>query len=155
MFNFWCEYGFDPGQKRTKGIFDRSKLKVTRDISPTNSGWLLVCSGCVNSVTSTGCTHTDTQTHTTILQLSGFCPGQPVVINHHLSTSSIYYDPRHPPCSIHTPDSLFPQSFSEFSLFYLLALQLGEIVEKDCEACKFYSEYAMDHKRWRKQIRDD
>jgi len=28
--------------KRTKGIFDRSKFKVTRDISPTISGWLLV-----------------------------------------------------------------------------------------------------------------
>jgi len=36
-----------------------------------------------------------------------------VVINHPLSASSIYYDP---PCSIHTPDSLFPQSLSKFSL---------------------------------------
>jgi len=27
----------------------------------------------------------------------------------------------HPPCSIHTPDSLFPQSLSKFSLVYLLA----------------------------------
>jgi len=32
----------DPGQKCTKGIFDRSKFKVTHDISPTISGWLLV-----------------------------------------------------------------------------------------------------------------
>ena len=33
----------DPGSKGTKGIFDRSEFKVTRDISPTISGWLLVC----------------------------------------------------------------------------------------------------------------
>ena len=52
-----------------------------------------------------------THTHTTILWLSGFCPGQPgwvaarrnihpltpiLVINHPLSASSIYYDPWHP-----------------------------------------------------------
>jgi len=30
-----------------------------------------------------------------------------------------------------------------------------EIVQKDCQACKLNSEDAMDHKRWRKQIRDD
>jgi len=30
-----------------------------------------------------------------------------VVINRPLSASSIYYDPRHPPCLIHAPDSLF------------------------------------------------
>ena len=40
MFNFWYEYR--PGWKCTKGIFDRSKFKVIRDISPTISGWLLV-----------------------------------------------------------------------------------------------------------------
>ena len=33
----------------------------------------------------------------------------------------IYYDPWHPPCLIHAPDSLFPQSLSKFSLVYLLA----------------------------------
>ena len=33
--------GLDPSYKCTKGIFDRSKFKVTRDISPTISGWLL------------------------------------------------------------------------------------------------------------------
>jgi len=33
--------------------------------------------------------------------------------------SSIYYDPRHPPCSIHVPDSLFPQSLSKFSFSWL------------------------------------
>jgi len=53
--------------------------------------------------------------HTTVLQFSGFCLGQSrwadtrrnihqltpiVVINHPLSASSIYYDPRHIPCSI-------------------------------------------------------
>jgi len=30
-----------------------------------------------------------------------------------------------------------------------------EIVEKDCQTCKFNREDAMDHSRWRKQIRDD
>ena len=40
---------------------------------------------------------------------------------HHLSASSIYNDPWHPHCSIHVPDSLFPQSLHKFSLVYLLA----------------------------------
>jgi len=39
----------------------------------------------------------------------------------YLSAFSIYYDPWHPPCSIHVPDSLFPQSLSKFYLVYLLA----------------------------------
>jgi len=30
-----------------------------------------------------------------------------------------------------------------------------EIVEKDCQARKLNKEDAVDHKRWRKQIRDD
>jgi len=30
-----------------------------------------------------------------------------------------------------------------------------EIVENDCQARKLNKEDAMDHKRWRKQIRDD
>ena len=79
---------------------------------------------------------THTHTRTTVLRLFGFCPGQPgwastrrnihpltpfVVINHPLSASSIWYDPRHPLCSIHAPDSLFPQSLSKLSLVYLLA----------------------------------
>jgi len=34
------------------------------------------------------------------------------VISHPLSVSSIYYDPRHPPCSIYVPDNHFPQFFS-------------------------------------------
>ena len=38
MFNFWCEFRSWPWLK----IFDRSKFKVTRDISPTISEWLLV-----------------------------------------------------------------------------------------------------------------
>jgi len=38
-----------------------------------------------------------------------------------LSASSIYYNQWHPPCSIHVPDSLSPQSHSKFSLVYLLA----------------------------------
>jgi len=33
--------------------------------------------------------------------------------------------------------------------------KLGEIVEKDCQACKLNREDAMDRNRWRKQIRDD
>jgi len=31
---FGVSIGLDPGYKCTKGIFDRSKFKVTRDISP-------------------------------------------------------------------------------------------------------------------------
>jgi len=39
---FGVSAGLDPGKKRTKGIFDRSKFKVIRNISPTISGCLLV-----------------------------------------------------------------------------------------------------------------
>ena len=39
---FGVSIGLDPGWKYTKGIFDRSWFKVTRGISPTISGWLLV-----------------------------------------------------------------------------------------------------------------
>jgi len=42
MFNFWCEYRSWPWLETHKGILDRSKFKVTRDRSPTISGWLLV-----------------------------------------------------------------------------------------------------------------
>ena len=38
-----------------------------------------------------------------------------------LSAFSIYYNPWHPPYSIHVLYSLFPQSLSKFSLVYLLA----------------------------------
>jgi len=38
-----------------------------------------------------------------------------------LYASSIYYDPWHPPYSIHALYSLFPQSLSKCSLVYLLA----------------------------------
>ena len=41
-FNFWCEYRSWPWLQAQKRIFDKSKFKVTRDISPTISGWLLV-----------------------------------------------------------------------------------------------------------------
>jgi len=34
-------------------------------------------------------------------------------------------------------------------------LDWGEIAEKDCQARKLNREDAMDHNRWRKQIRDD
>jgi len=35
--------------------------------------------------------------------------------------------------------------------------ELGErqVVQKDCQACKLNMEDAMDHSRWRKQIKDD
>jgi len=38
-----------------------------------------------------------------------------------ISASSIFYDPWHPPCSIHMPGSHFPRSLSKFSSVYLLA----------------------------------
>ena len=78
-----------------------------------------------------------TTTTRTILLLSGFSPGQPgwagtrrnihpltpiVVISHPLSTSSIYYNPWYPPCSIYVPDSLFAQFLSKFSLGLPLGL---------------------------------
>jgi len=43
-----------------------------------------------------------------------------LIIKHPLSTSSIYYDPQHPPCSIYMLDSSFPQPLSRLSLIYLL-----------------------------------
>ena len=79
--------------------------------------------------------NTSRQTHTTVLRLSGFCPGQPgrvgtrinihpltpiMVINHPLSACSIYYDPWPPPCLIYVFSSLFPQFPSKFSLVYFL-----------------------------------
>jgi len=78
------------------------------------------------------CAHT----HSTVLQPSGFFMGQPgwagtrrnihpltptVVISHPLSASSIYCNPWHPASSIYMPGSLFPQSFSKYSLIYLLS----------------------------------
>jgi len=39
-----------------------------------------------------------------------------------LSASSIYYNPRHPPCSIYVSDSLLPQSLSKFSVVYPLGV---------------------------------
>jgi len=53
------------------------------------------------------CIHPHTHTHTTVLRLCGICPGQPGWAGTHrghqssLSASSIYYDPWHPPYSIH------------------------------------------------------
>jgi len=76
-------------------------------------------------------TITHTHTHTAILRLYRFCPGQPrwdgtrrnihpltsiIVINRPLSASSIWQ----PPCPIHTHDSPF-FTISKFSLVYLLA----------------------------------
>jgi len=39
---FGVSIGLDPGWKCTKEIFNRSEFKVTHDISPTISGWLLI-----------------------------------------------------------------------------------------------------------------
>jgi len=82
----------------------------------------------VKMQSSTILTQNRTHTHTTVLQLSGFCLGQPgwagtrtsstrrdiinpltpiVVSSHPLFASSIYYDPWHHSCSIYVPDSLF------------------------------------------------
>jgi len=33
--------------------------------------------------------------------------------------------------------------------------KLGQRLLKDCQACRLNREDAMDHNRWRKQIRDD
>jgi len=43
-----------------------------------------------------------------------------LIINRHLSASSIYCNPQHPFCSIYVPDSLFGQPLSKSSLVYLL-----------------------------------
>ena len=70
--------------------------------------------------------------HTPLFNL---CPGLPgwvstrgnihpltpiLITRQHLSISSIYYDPQHPPCSIYVPDSPFPQPLSRSSLVFLL-----------------------------------
>jgi len=34
-------------------------------------------------------------------------------------------------------------------------IELGQIVQKDCQACKLNGEDVMDCNRWRKQMRDD
>jgi len=80
------------------------------------------------------CTHT--HSHTTILQLSEFCPGQHgwagtrrnihsltpiVVISHPLSSSSIQYDPWHPSCSFYIFDSV---SHNLSQVFFDLPLDL-------------------------------
>jgi len=72
-------------------------------------------------------THTHTHTHnrfTALWILSGTTRCEPVpeetcihshlVINRLLSASSIYYDPWHPPCSIHAPDNLFHNLYPSF-----------------------------------------
>jgi len=43
---FWCEYRPWPWLEMHKRNFYRSKFKVTCDLSPTISGWLLVCLCC-------------------------------------------------------------------------------------------------------------
>jgi len=106
---------------------------------PVNNTTLLLCTQWSKNTRRHARTHARTHTHTQPFYGSmdfvwnnpesryqkkhspthTYC-GQ-LVINHPLSASSIYYDPWHPPCSIHAPDNLFPQSLSKFSLVYLLA----------------------------------
>jgi len=81
-------------------------------------------------------------THTAVLRLCGICPGQPgwagtrinihpltpiVVINRPLSASSIYYDPWHPPCSIHAPDNLTLQVFFGLPLGLQIQVKLQHL----------------------------
>jgi len=67
-------------------------------------------------------------------------PGEPVseetFTHSHLSWSSVTpyllppsINPRHLPCSVYVPDSLFPQSLSKFSLVDLLAWHLHFILD--------------------------
>ena len=73
---------------------------------------------------TTNCSILPINTHTHTQPFNGLCPGLPgwasigrnsrlltpiLIIRHPLSTSSIYYDPLHPPCSIYMLDSPFPQ----------------------------------------------
>ena len=101
--------------------------------------------------------HRHTHTHTTVLRLCGFCPGQPgwagtrrnihpltpiVVINHPLSASSIYYDPWHPPCSVYVPGSFFAQSLSRFSLVYFSISYsihfFTQLLSSFCSTCPYH-----------------
>jgi len=84
----------------------------------------------------------DITTTTTILRLSGFCPGLPgwagtrgnihplttiLIVNHPSSAFTIYCDPWHPPCSIDVPDSLFAQPLSKSSWqWYFIHLHIPE-----------------------------
>ena len=43
-------------------------------------------------------------------------------LRHPISTSSIYYDPQHPHCSVHVLDSPFLQPLSKLSLVFRLVL---------------------------------
>ena len=76
--------------------------------------------------------HTHTQPFYGFMDFVRFNQGEPVpeeTFTHShllwssicLSASSVYCNPWHPPCSVHVPDSLFPQSLSKFSLVSLLA----------------------------------
>jgi len=58
-----------------------------------------------------------------------------LIIRHPLSTSSLYYDPQHPPCSIYMLDSLFhlspgPLWYSPWSgtLYFILHTYLHPII---------------------------
>ena len=71
--------------------------------------------------------------------LTALCPGLPrwagtrrnihpltpiLIIRHPISTSSIYYNPQHPPCSSCVPDSPFPQPLFRSSLVFTLVWDL-------------------------------
>jgi len=81
---------------------------------------------------------TDTPTHTTVLQFSGFFPGN-------------LGEP--------TPEETFIQSHEyevEGARPRARPKKIWrEIVEKDCQARKLNWEDVMDHIRWMKQIRED
>jgi len=96
-----------------------------------------ICSGV--SVNSPGnpCSQSRTSphTHTRTQPFNGPCPGLPgwagtrrnihpltpiFVTRHPLWTSSVYYDPRHPPCSVYVLGSPFSQALSRSSLVFLL-----------------------------------
>jgi len=86
----------------------------------------------VTQVTTTTKTTTTTTLHYTTLQpFTALCPGLPrwagtrrsihpltpiLIISHPLSASFIYYNPLHPPYSIHVSDSLHAQPLSKSSL---------------------------------------
>jgi len=84
---------------------------------------------------SNTCTHAHTR-------LAALCPGLPglagtrrnthpltpiLFIRHPLSTSSIYYDPQHPLCSVYILDSHFPQPLSTSSLVWRKSLKSKKI----------------------------
>jgi len=65
-----------------------------------------------------------------------------LIINSPLSASSIYYDPQHPPCSIHVPDSLFAQPLFKATLVYLLVWLLQTSCISSLNHCLLFATHA-------------